>query len=126
MGVEIGSDDLSRLAIVERRYGHGRPVLSLGFALITQERLAADVVAAAEAIGAADRPVHRSRRNPERAFEIVNQLQRIASGKIELVDEGQDRQPMAAADLEELPRLFLHATSRIDDHDDTVSRNQRA
>jgi hypothetical protein len=45
--------------------------------------------------GAADRPVDRSGRDSERALEIVDELQRIARGAVELVDERENRQPVS-------------------------------
>src|SRR5262249_61028745 len=119
MRVEALSDDLSRIRIVERGHGDRRAVLSLRFALITQERRVPDIEHAAEPLGASDWPVHRSRSDPERAFEVIDQLQRIARWEIELVHEGQNRQPVAAADLKELARPILNALGRVDDHDDT-------
>ncbi len=45
---------------------------------------------------------------------------------IELVDEGQNRQAMTPADLEQLARLVLDAVGRVDHHHDAVGGNQRA
>src|SRR6185369_8277996 len=60
------------------------------------------------------------------ALPIGQQFQRIARRPIELVDEGQNRQPVAAADLEQLARLILNAVGCIDHHHDAVGRDQRA
>ena len=50
------------------------------------------IVDAAEAIAAADRPVHRHGVDTEHALDLVEQIERIAAGQVELVDEGEDRQ----------------------------------
>ena len=84
------------------------------------------VVDAAEAIAAADRPVHRHRVNAEHALDLVEQVERIAARQIELVDERQDRQPPQLADLEQLARLRLDALRRVDHHHDAVDGEQRA
>ncbi len=85
-----------------------------------------DVVHAPKPFGAADRPVHRRGGDPERALEIVHQLQRIARRAVELVDERQDRQPVTPAHLEQLPRLILDAVRRVDHHHDAVGGDEGA
>ena len=91
-----------------------------------QQRLLLDVVHAAKPFGAADRPVHRRGGDPERALEIVQQLQRIARRAVELVDERENRQPVAPAHLEQLPCLILDAVGRVDHHHDAVGGDERA
>jgi hypothetical protein len=71
-------------------------------------------------------PVDWRRGDAERAFEIVEQLQRIASGTIELVDERENRKAMSAAHFEQFSRLVLDAVGRVDHHHDAVRRDQRA
>ena len=89
------------------------------------ELLALNVVDAAKLLGVAHRPVDRRRRDPERGLDVVHQRERIG-GTIELVDEGEDRQPVAAAHLEQLARLRLDAVGRVDHHHHAVGGNQRA
>src|SRR5471032_1809018 len=89
-------------------------ILPLHLALVEQEVLALEVVHAAEVLGVADRPVDRRRLDAQRALDVVEQLQRIARGAIELVDEGEDRQAMAPAHLKQLARLTLDAVRRVD------------
>ena len=122
----FGADHLTRGRVVERCDVHRRAVLPLRFAFVDEQVLPMDVVNASEAFGAPDRPVHRCRGNTERPLEIVEELQRIARGSIELVDERENRQSMAAADLEQLARLILDPIRRVDHHHHTVGGNQRA
>ena len=100
-------------------------MLPLRLALVQQQRLRLNIVDTAKRFGTADGPVHRRGGNPERALEIVQQLQRIARGTIHLVDERENRQPVTAADFEQLPRLVLDAMGGVDDHHDTVGGNER-
>ena len=51
---------------------------------------------------------------------------RIARRAVELVDEGEDRQAVAPADLEQLARLLLDAVGGVDHHHDAVGGDQRA
>jgi hypothetical protein len=100
--------------------------LSLRLALVEQQMFAIDVVDAAEILGAADRPVDRRRRNSQRPLHIVDEFERIASRTIELVDERQNRQAVAAAHLEQLARLILDAVGRVDDHHHAIGGDQGA
>src|SRR4029434_34255 len=81
---------------------------------------------AQEFVGAADRPVRGHGDYPERALDVVEERKRIPRRTIELVDECQDRQPVAVAHLEQLPGLLLHAGCTVDDHDRAVRGNKRA
>ena len=45
---------------------------------------------------------------------------------VELVDERQNRQPVPAAHLEQLPRLIFDAVGRVDDHHDAVGGDEGA
>ena len=103
-----------------------RAVLPLRLALVEQQVLRCDVVDAAEMLGVADRPVHRRGGDAERALDVVEQLERIARRAIELVDESENRQAMAPADLEQLARLLLDAVGRVDHHHDAVGGDERA
>ena len=126
MRVHAVADDGPRLGIVDRRDIDGRAILPLGFALVEMQRLPLDVVHAAELVGIAHRPVHRRRRDAQRRLDVVHQRERILGGPVELVDERQNRQPMAPAHLVELSRLRLDAVRRVDHHHDAVGGNQRA
>ena len=96
-----------------------------GDALVEQHLVALQVVHALEAIAGADRPVHRRGRDAEHALDFVQQVQRIPSRQIELVDEGQHRQVPATRHLEELAGLRLDALGRVDHHHDAVGGQQR-
>ena len=124
MGVECVADHLPCVRVIQRRDRDGRPVLPLRLPLIAQQRAAPEVVDAPEAIRAANRPVHRRRGNAKRLLEVVHQLQRILGRPVELVDEGENRQPVAPADLEELPRLGLDTIGRVDDHHNAVGGDE--
>ena len=91
-----------QFGIAMMRHGHGRPPLSLQVPLVQEHVVCPQVVHAAELVAAADRPVERRGGDAEHALDFIEQLQRIASLGVALVDEGQDRQSMAAAHLEEL------------------------
>jgi hypothetical protein len=95
-------------------------------AIVEMDGAVLQIVDAAEAIAAADRPVHRHRVNAEHALDFVEQVKRIAAGQIQLVDEGQHRQPAQLADFEQLARLRLDALRRVDHHHDAVDGEQRA
>ena len=103
-----------------------RPVLPLPFPFVQQQVPALDVVHAAKLLRVADGPVDGRRRDAERVLDVIEQLERIAARAVELVDEGQDRQPVPAAHLEQLSRLRLDAVRRVDHHDHAVGGNQRA
>src|SRR5688572_11023585 len=84
------------------------------------------IVNTAKAITAANRPVHRHGVNTEHTLDFVQQIERIAARQIELVDEGEHRQPAQLADLEQLAGLRLDALRGVDHHDDAVDGKQRA
>ena len=80
---------------------------------------------AAEAIAAADRPVHRHRVQAEHAFDLVEQIEGIARRLIHLVDEGEHRQAAESAHLVELARLRLDTLRAVDDHHHPVDGKER-
>ncbi len=84
------------------------------------------IVNAAKAVAAADRPVHRHRVNSQDALDLVEQIERIAAWQVELVDERQHRQAAQLADFEQLAGLRLDALGGIDHHHHAIHREQRA
>src|SRR6266511_541835 len=126
MRVRAVADERARSGIVEVRDVNRRAELTLRLAFVQKEMAARDVVDAAKMFGVADRPVHRRRRDAQRALDIVDELEGVARRAIELVDERQDRQPMPSTDLEQLARLLLDAVRGVDDHHHAVGRDQRA
>ncbi len=126
MRVDVVADHGPRLGIVDRGDVDRRTILTLRFAFVEMQCLALDVVHASKLVGVPDRPVHRRRRDAERRLDIVHQRERIFGRSIELVDERQNRQPMAMTHLVELARLRLDAIGRVDHHHDAVGGNQRA
>ena len=105
---------------------HRRAEAAARHALVEARLLRDQVEHAAEAVAAADRPVHRRRLDAEHVLDLVEQLERIAARQVELVDEGEDRQPAQPAHLEQLARLRLDALGGVDHHDDAVDREERA
>ena len=63
------------------------------------------------------RPVAWCGMDAEHGLQFVEQGERRAGRAVELVDEGENRHPAAAADFEKLAGLWLDAFGRIDDHD---------
>ena len=116
---------LGELRIVRGPDVHRRRMRAL-LAIVEMDDALLQIEDAAEAIAAADRPVHRHGVNAEHALDLVEQVERIAARQVELVDEGQHRQAPQLADLEQLARLRLDALGRVDHHHDAVDREQRA
>ena len=72
-----------------------------------------------------DRPVHRTGTDAKHIFNIRHQIERILTEMVDLIHEGEDRDPAIRADLEELLRLRFDALCHIDDHDRRVDSHQR-
>jgi hypothetical protein len=62
----------------------------------------------------------------EFALDLVHQRQRVLHLAVHLVDEGEDGRVARAADLQQPPRLRLHAVGRVDHHQRRVHRGQHA
>ena len=73
-----------------------------------------------------DRPVHRTGTDAKHIFNVRHQIERILTEMVDLIHEGEDRDPTIRADLEELLRLRFDALCHIDDHDRRVDSHQRA
>ena len=73
-----------------------------------------------------DRPVHRVGADAEHVLELVHEIERRLAEAVKLVDKGKDGDAALTADAEQLARLRLDALCRVDDHDGTVHRHQRA
>ncbi len=119
------ADQLLQLAIVDRADIHRRRMRAFA-AIVQMDQALLQIVDTAEAVAAANRPVHRHRVNAEHALDLVEQVEGIAARQIELVDEGQHRQPPQLADLEQLAGLRLDALRGVDHHDHAVDGEQRA
>ena len=78
----------------------------------------------AEVAGDADRPGDRRDDEPDLLLDLVEQLERVASRPVPLVDEGEQRQLALAAHLEELEGLRLDALGRVEHHDRGVGGGQ--
>src|SRR5690606_24522606 len=77
-----------------------------------------------EVLPHADRPGEGNRRHVELALDLVDEVERIAYFAVELVDEGDDGRVARAADLQQAPRLRLHAVACVDDHQRRIDRRQ--
>ena len=84
------------------------------------------VVDTLEILSAADGPVHRTGPDAQQLLDLVCQREGIPRFPVHLVDEGKDRDVPQGADLEQLPRLGLHALTGIDHHDRGIRRHQGA
>ena len=73
-----------------------------------------------------DRPIEGHRRHTQRALDFIEQVERVASRLVHLVDEGQDRDPALTADGKELFGLRLDALGAVEHHDGTIHRHERA
>ena len=84
------------------------------------------VVHAAKALAAADRPGHRRAADVEHALDLVEQFQRFAPLAVELVDEGHDRRVAQPAHLHQLDGAIFNALGAVDHHQRRVHGGQRA
>jgi hypothetical protein len=120
------TDCIFERRIVETAHRHRRDRGAVARALETQHLLMAEIEHALKRRPVADRPVHRHGRDVELALELADQLERIARGLIEFVDEAEDRDVPHAADLEELARLRLDAFRAVEHHHRAVGGGERA
>ena len=63
-------------------------------------------------------------RMPSTCSSLLHQVEGIAAGAVQLVDEGENRDGAHAADLEQLDGLLLHALGAVDEHHGAVRRHQ--
>ena len=84
------------------------------------------IVDALKLFSAAQRPVYRKGSNAQNAFELVEQLERIAARPVELIHEGEERNAALGADCEELFGLGFYTLSGIDEHHGAIGGQQRA
>ena len=114
------------LWILRRRHHDRCRAAAARLPFVEQHGVGFQVVDAAEIGAVAERPVARRGGDAEHALDLIEQVERIAGRLIELVDEREHRQPMRAADVEQLERLRLDAFGRVEHHDDAVDGEQRA
>ena len=98
--VQVVADHRARFRVVQRRERDRCQILPLCFPLVAKERSTPQVVDTTELFGTPDRPVHRGRGDPESPLDIVDEFQWVPRRSVELVDEGENRQLVAPADLE--------------------------
>src|ERR1700730_4481362 len=79
-------------------------------ALEQQERIGEEVISAEKVAPHADRPGGRGHVERQRLLDLVQEVERVASLAVGLVDEGEDRHVARPADLEEFVGLLLDAT----------------
>ena len=120
--IELGARD----GILERGDLDRRPVGAARHALKKVHLLAAPVEHPPERRAVPERPDHGRGLDPEHGLELVQEGDRVAGRPVALVHEREDRDPAAAAHLEELARLRLDALGGVDHHEDRVDRRQHA
>ena len=87
--------------------------------------LAQPVVDAAEGAAAEDGPGDGVDADAEDALHLAHQLEGVASGPVQLVDEGEDGDGALPADAEELAGLRLDALGAVEQHDRPVDGVER-
>ena len=126
--VVIPAQCLANARIVHRTFDHllihpGRSVLAPG---VQEQALPHAVVDAAKIRTRTNGPIHRHGVDAQDVLDLAHQIEPLASEAIHLVHEGEDRDMTQATDLEEFPRLRLHALGGIHQHDGGVRRHQGA
>ena len=94
--------------------------------LIEVERLLEDVVHTLEPLPAVDRPTQRTHLDAEFGFDFVQQVERVFTLAIHLVDEHHDGRLSHPADLHQSARLHLYTLGGINDDDDRIHCRERA
>lgn len=105
------------------RRGVGRQLLVGGE---EREVLLVEVVDPLEGGAVGDGEGQRPDADVELLLHLVEQVEGLLRGAVELVDEDDDRRRAHAADLHQLARLGLDALGAVDDDDDRVDGRQRA
>ena len=123
--VQLRPQQLDELRIGRVGGVHRRPVAAARHLLVEPRLLGHQVEDAAEAIAAADRPVQRGGVDAEHVLDLLQQLERVAAGQVQLVDEGDERQVAQAGHLEQLAGLGLDALGGVDHHHRAVHRVER-
>ena len=80
---------------------------------------------AREVLSLPEGPGHGDGADPEHLLDLVQQVDGIAAGPIELVDEGEDGNPPPAANGKKLLRLRLDPLGTVDEHHRGVGRGER-
>lgn len=84
-----------------------------------------DIIHALEACSLVDGPRERAYFDLQFLFQLVQEVERVASFTVHLVDEDDDRRVAHAAYLHQLPGLSLNTLRRIHDDDRRVDCSQR-
>src|SRR5690606_10027925 len=103
-----------------------RPTLPVILTLLEEQDLAElSMIDSQEGASVQDRPGDREALEPQVALYVVEQLERLHSRAITLVDEGEDRRPAAVTHFEELPRPLLHPAAIVEKHHGAVRGDER-
>ena len=102
----------------------GRDLRTTGGAGEAGEHVGATIDDAAQVTVRPDRPGGRRGAQADLLLDLVEQLERIHAGPVELVEEGDHRQIPRPADLEQLERLGFDALGRVEHHHDRVDGRQ--
>ena len=85
--------------------------------LIHMDGVRIEVINTLELLTHADRPVDRRTANLENRLDLIEQLDRIASVAIQLIDEGEDRRIAQATNIHQLDGALFHALGAVDYHE---------
>ena len=84
-----------------------------------------DIINALELLSLVDRPRQRTHLDLQFLFQFVQQVERVATFAVHLVDEDDDGRIPHAAHLHQLPRLRLHTLGTVHHDDGRVNSRQR-
>jgi hypothetical protein len=84
------------------------------------------VINPAESLSGSDRPVDRAGRDSEFFFNVVQKIKAVFRVPVEFIDKGKNRNMPHDTDLEQLPRLRLHAFAGVYHHDCRIRSHQSA
>ena len=126
LSLALCADDGRHLRVGRARHRDRSRPHPRTIAFVQEQRAGVQVVHAAEVGPVPEGPGHRRDGHPEHALDLVHEGEGIATGLVQLVDEGQHRHTPGTADLEQLQRLRFDAFRRVDHHDHAVDRQERA
>src|SRR5215210_2047127 len=123
--MRLGPQDLHDLRTVERANLYLGPCRTVFFIAGEQaDQAATAVIHTDECAVTKNRPRDRMTFDAEIGFNVADELERIFTRTVALVDKGEDGNSAALADLEKLPRALFDATSVVQKHHCTIRCNE--